>query len=123
MLSIKRVYDEPSPGDGKRYLVDRLWPRGLRKEELLLDGWLKGLAPSNALRAWLHQDPSRWEEFAPRYVQELAAPDAADLAARIATEAREGTVTLLYAARDRERNHALVLKDHLQRLAGGLAHG
>ncbi|WP_243312936.1 DUF488 domain-containing protein [Fundidesulfovibrio agrisoli] len=119
MLFIKRVYDEPSPEDGKRYLVDRLWPRGIAKEALRLDGWLKDLAPSNALRTWLHQDPARWGEFAPRYERELAAPDAAALAARIAAEAREGAVTLLYAARDRERNHALVLKEYLERLGAG----
>lgn len=119
MLMIKRVYDEPSPEDGKRYLVDRLWPRGIAKEALRLDGWLKPLAPSNALRAWLHQDPSRWEDFAPRYEEELAAPEAAELAARVAAEAQEGAVTLLYAARDRERNHALVLKKYLEGLATG----
>ncbi|WP_243438212.1 DUF488 domain-containing protein [Fundidesulfovibrio soli] len=120
MLLVKRVYDEPSPEDGKRYLVDRLWPRGIAKVALPLDGWLKDLAPSGALRAWLHHDPTRWEDFAPRYRQELEAPEAAALAARVAAEAREGTVTLLYAARDRERNHALVLKDYLERLGAGV---
>ncbi|MFP5238641.1 MAG: DUF488 domain-containing protein [Acidobacteriota bacterium] len=119
MLMIKRVYDEPSPEDGKRYLVDRLWPRGVAKEALRLDGWLKALAPSNALRAWLHQDPARWADFAPRYAAELAAPEAAALAAEVAKEALEGPVTLLYAARDRERNHALVLKEYLEGLAAG----
>lgn len=114
---IKRVYDDPDISDGHRVLVDRLWPRGLTKEAAALDEWCKGVAPSNDLRKWVHEDPgpaddARWAEFERMYAEEL---DGAEDAWRPLLErAGEGPVTLLYAARDTERNHALVLKAYLE---------
>lgn len=112
-FQIKRVYDEPSAGDGLRFLVDRLWPRGLKKEALRATGWLKDVAPSPSLREWFGHEKIRWEEFSRCYRAELAArPDTwAPLLAAIKTD----NVTLLYAARDRQINHAAVLKDFLQK--------
>jgi uncharacterized protein YeaO (DUF488 family) len=113
-IRVRRVYDEPEPGDGYRVLVDRLWPRGLRKEAARLDEWNKGVAPSNGLRKWVHGDmgdPARWREFERRYAAEL---DGAEGAWRPLLErAGTGPVTLLYAAKDEERNHALVLRSYL----------
>jgi len=109
-LQLKRVYDEPDPADGERILVDRLWPRGLNKQAAALDLWLKDVAPSAELRRWFHHGTERWEEFRIRYRAELASnPHIAELRRKIAA----GPVTLLYAARDRERNHALVLAEFL----------
>lgn len=115
MLRIKRVYDAPASDDGKRYLVDRLWPRGLSKLELNLDGWLKDLSPSTELRQWFGHDPAKWDEFRRRYAQELASPQAVLLLERLRDEAAAGSVTLLFAAKELERNHALVLRDFIER--------
>lgn len=113
MLRIKRVYDAPAPDDGKRYLVDRLWPRGLSKLELNLDGWLKDLSPSTELRQWFGHEPAKWDEFRQRYAQELASRQVGHLLERLRDEAAAGNVTLLFAAKDLERNHALVLRDFI----------
>jgi uncharacterized protein YeaO (DUF488 family) len=112
-FQIKRAYDSPDPADGFRVLVDRLWPRGLTKEKLHIDVWMKDVAPSSELRKWIHSDMSRWLEFRRRYIKELAAQTEAvtDLRKR----ARAGTVTLVFAARDPENNHAAILKDYLER--------
>ena len=113
MIQVKRVYEPAEPRDGARFLVERLWPRGLKKEALPLDGWLKDVAPSTALRQWFGHDPARWDEFQRRYAAELgAAPDAW---APLAAAARRGTVTLLYSARDTEHNSAVALRDYLER--------
>ena len=112
MLKIKRVYDPPSPEDGKRVLVDRLWPRGIRKEDAAIDEWPKEIAPTTQLRKWYGHDPSRYEEFKKRYARELE--DKADLIDRIKNEARRGTVTLLFSAREIEHNNATVLKEILE---------
>ena len=112
MLKIKRVYDPPSPEDGKRVLVDRLWPRGIRKEDAAIDEWPKEIAPTTQLRKWYGHDPSRYEEFKKRYARELE--DKADLIDRIKNEARRGTVTLLFSARDIEHNNGTVLKEILE---------
>ncbi|MDR0808584.1 MAG: DUF488 family protein [Gemmobacter sp.] len=116
-ILIARVYDPPGTWIGACLLVDRLWPRGVTKAELPLEGWPRDLTPSTALRKWFHADPSQWEEFRQRYLDELAArPEAmADCLALC----RRGPVTLLTAARDRERNHAIVLRDHLLALLAG----
>ena len=111
-IRVKRVYEPPAPDDGKRFLVDRLWPRGLRKEALRLDGWLKELAPSDELRRWFGHDPAKWEEFRRRYFLELQARPEAWRPLRKA--AREGTVTLLFSARDGEHNNAVALKSFLE---------
>ena len=114
-LRVKRVYDSPASRDGTRVLVDRLWPRGLRKQSARLDEWLKEIAPSDALRRWFGHEPSRWEDFKQRYFAELdAKPDAwGDVLGR----ARNGPVTLLYAARDPDHNNAVALKLYLERRA------
>ncbi len=108
MIRIKRVYDSPEPNDGPRFLVDRLWPRGMKKEALQMDAWLKEVAPSSDLRHWFGHDPARWEEFCRRYDAELEANSAAwqpllDLA-------RKQDVTLLCSAHDIEHNNAMALK-------------
>ena len=112
MLKIKRVYDPPSPEDGKRVLVDRLWPRGIRKEDAAIDEWPKEIAPTAELRRWFGHDPAKYEEFKQRYAMEL--DNKADLIDRIKNEARRGTVTLLFSARDIEHNNATVLKEILE---------
>jgi uncharacterized protein YeaO (DUF488 family) len=116
MLLIKRVYD-PVDGaarsrDGARFLVDRLWPRGIRKDELLIEGWLRELAPSAELRKWFQHDPTRWAEFKQRYHAELAAQPA--LCQPLLDAARKGNVTLLYSARDTVHNNAAALAEYLQ---------
>ncbi len=110
MISIKRVYDAPERSDGFRVLVDRLWPRGVSKETSRIDLWLKDVAPSKQLREWFSHDPAKWEEFRKRYSVELK--DKQELLKQIrAIEKREKTVTLLYAAKDKEHNQAVVLKE------------
>ena len=111
-IRLKRAYDAPASDDGYRVLVDRLWPRGLTKEKLRLDAWAKDLAPSNELRKWIHSDMSRWPAFKRRYHKELAAQSS--VAAEIRKRARSGTVTLIFATRDPEHNHAAVLKEYLE---------
>ncbi len=112
MLSIKRVYDAHSDDDGARYLVERLWPRGMRKEALIMDAWLKDVAPSDNLRRWFGHDPAKWDEFKRRYRAELDAnPDAWK---PLVEASRRGNVTLLFSARDTEHNNAVVLKTYLQ---------
>jgi uncharacterized protein YeaO (DUF488 family) len=112
MIRLKRVYDVPEPGDGVRLLVERLWPRGMKKEALRLDGWPKDVAPSDALRRWFAHDPARWEEFQRRYRAELDAHPEAWQA--ILEAARQGDVTLLYSARDTQHNSAVALKAYLE---------
>ena len=112
-IRIKRVYESPEPDDGSRFLVERLWPRGIKKEGLTIDGWLKDAAPSTELRRWFGHDPAKWNEFRRRYAAELAAcPDALR---PLRQAARRGNVTLLYSARDTEHNSAVVLKGYLTR--------
>jgi len=114
-IHIVRVYDD-GESPGRRFLVDRLWPRGVNKERLRLDGWLKDVAPSDELRRWFGHDPQRWEEFRRRYAAEL---DARPEAWRPLMEAAEqGDVTLLYGAKDTEHNQAVVLREHLVRAMG-----
>ncbi len=111
MIRTKRVYEEPEPADGTRFLVERLWPRGMRKEALHLDAWLKDVAPSGELRRWYGHDPTKWEEFRRRYFAEL---DGEPEAWRpILAAANQGDVTLLYSARDVERNSARALAEYL----------
>lgn len=111
MIRIKRTYDAPARGDGRRILVERLWPRGIRKDELDADAWLKDVAPSAELRKWFGHRVERWEEFRRRYRKELdTGPDAWK---PILKADRRGNVTLLYSARDVLHNGALVLRDYL----------
>jgi len=104
----KRVYDPVDGDDGYRVLVDRLWPRGIRKSDLPHDEWLKEVSPSGALRRWFGHDPERFEAFAERYQQELAGNEEVERLTEIAADRR---LTLLYAAKDREHNHAIVLAE------------
>ena len=113
MLKIKRVYEEAESSDGTRFLVERLWPRGMKKEALQMEAWLKDVAPSNDLRRWFGHDPLKWEEFQKRYWTELKGnPDAW---APILQAAEAGDVTLLYSAHDTEHNNALALKRFLEK--------
>jgi len=111
MIRIKRAYEPSEPADGKRFLVERLWPRGMKKEALVMDGWLKDVAPSTELRKWFGHQPERFEQFRGRYRAELDAN--ADAWRPILAEAKHGPVTLLYSAHDTEHNGALVLRDYL----------
>jgi uncharacterized protein YeaO (DUF488 family) len=111
-IRIKRVYAEPSEEDGKRILVDRLWPRGLAKEKARVDLWLKQVAPSTELRKWFGHDPEKWPEFQARYKEELKAHTGA--VALLQQEAKHGPITLLYGARDEKHNEAVVLLHVLQ---------
>lgn len=116
MIQLKRVYDPMVAGDGRRYLVERLWPRGVKKESLALAGWLKELAPSSGLRQWYGHDFARWEEFRRRYRAELA--DSRPAWEPLLQAGRRGNVTLLFGSRDREHCSARVLKEFLdERLA------
>lgn len=110
-VRIKRAYDAALPGDGERYLVDRLWPRGVTKDALACVAWLKDVAPSDALRRWFGHDPERWMEFRRRYRTELRSTSSA-LQPLLAASGR-GTVTLVYSARDEARNQAVVLREFL----------
>jgi len=112
-IRLKRVYDSPSPSDGVRVLVDRLWPRGMKKEDAALDRWDRDIAPSNELRKEFGHDHSRWDEFKARYFAELDANP--EPVKRLGREARKGTLTLLYAARDTEKNNAVALREYLQK--------
>jgi uncharacterized protein YeaO (DUF488 family) len=111
-LKLKRVYEAPHKDDGARILVDRLWPRGLTKEKAKVDLWLKEIAPSTELRKWFGHDPKKWRSFRARYQTELK--DHADQLKLLKSKAKEGTVTLIYGARDQEHNEALVLKQFLE---------
>lgn len=112
MIRIKRVYEPSSPSDGARFLVERLWPRGVKKNALSIDGWLRDVAPSTELRKWFAHDPAKWPEFQRRYRSELASHEEACLPLRDA--ASRGDVTLLYSAHDEQHNGALVLKAYLE---------
>jgi uncharacterized protein YeaO (DUF488 family) len=113
VIQLKRAYEKASSTDGERVLVERLWPRGLTKKRAALDLWLKEVAPSPELRKWFGHDPARWKEFERRYWKELQREkESVDLLRR---KAKQGTVTLVYAARDKEHNGALALKQFLAR--------
>ncbi|MGH6977597.1 MAG: DUF488 domain-containing protein [Stellaceae bacterium] len=110
-VQLKRAYDPPSSRDGMRVLVDRLWPRGVRKAKARIDLWLRDVAPSATLRQWFGHDPARWSEFRRRYRAELKRqPEAL---ARLRMLARQGRITLVFGARDARRNQAVVLKELL----------
>jgi uncharacterized protein YeaO (DUF488 family) len=111
MISIKRAYDPPSASDGTRVLVDGLWPRGISKETLKLDMWLKDVAPSATLRKWFSHDPERWGEFQRRYIDELK--HNATAWKPIADAARGHHVTLIFSSKDMEHNNAVVLQKFL----------
>ncbi|HEX5473613.1 MAG TPA: DUF488 domain-containing protein [Vicinamibacterales bacterium] len=112
MIKVKRAYEPAARTDGTRLLVERLWPRGLTKEKVHVDAWLKEVGPSTALRKWFAHDPEKWDEFRRRYRRELDAnPDAW---APIRAAARRGTVTLVYSSHDEQHNNAVALQEYLQ---------
>lgn len=112
-ITIKRVYDKAEPSDGCRALVDGMWPRGVSKARAAVDGWYRELAPSRDLRRWFGHDPARWREFRRRYFEELDAADPESLET-LRRHARESGLTLVFAARDREHNNAVALRDYLE---------
>ena len=111
MIQLKRVYEQASAADGRRFLVERLWPRGIRKEALPLETWLKDAAPSDELRRWFGHDPAKWSEFRRRYFAELK--DQPQATQFLLEAARRGPVSLLYSAHDSEHNNAVALRDYL----------
>lgn len=113
MIQLKRAYDPPASEDGSRFLVDRLWPRGARREHLKLEAWLKDVAPGDDLRRWFGHDPAKWEAFRQRYFAEL--DDKPEAWQPILEAAREGDITLVYSARDTEHNNAVALKAYLEK--------
>ena len=121
MINLKRAYDPATSADGIRLLVERLWPRGVKKTSLRIKGWLKDVAPSTELRKWFSHDPAKWDEFQKRYFDELMAnPDAWE---PILQAARHGAVTLIYSSHDTEHNNAVALQEFLnKRLRKGSSH-
>jgi uncharacterized protein YeaO (DUF488 family) len=114
-VEVKRVYEPAAAADGIRVLVDRLWPRGMKKEDAAMKYWLRDLAPSNELRQWYHAHPEAWVLFRKRYMKELANPEALAAMEKLYQLASgKKKVTLLYASRNEERNNAIALKEHLE---------
>lgn len=114
-IQTKRIYEKPARGDGTRVLVDRLWPRGITKEDSALHAWLRPLAPSNELRKWFHQHPDSWAVFRKRYLKELSNPDALDALNQIyQLSSRKRRLTLLFASKDEQHNNAVALKELLE---------
>ncbi len=111
-IRLKRAYDEPAASDGRRILVDRIWPRGLKREDARIDRWLKGVSPTSALRKWFGHDPARWDEFRRRYFEELDENESG--VAELLAEVAAGTVTFVYSTRDTEHNNAVALKEYVE---------
>jgi len=112
MIQVKRAYEKAGKTDGKRFLVDRLWPRGVKKEALAIAAWLKDVAPSTELREWYGHEPAKWDEFCKRYFAELKAePDAWE---PLVDAARKGTITLVYSSKELEINNAVALKEFVE---------
>jgi len=111
-IRLKRVYDQPSKQDGARVLVDRVWPRGLKRERARIDHWLRGIAPSTELRKWFGHDPEKWPEFKRRYFSELDRNR--DAVTELRKLAGKGRITLVFSARDERHNNAVALKEYLQ---------
>jgi uncharacterized protein YeaO (DUF488 family) len=112
-IELKRAYEPPAPSDGRRVLVDRIWPRGIARAALRIDAWLKELAPSSGLRKWFGHDPGKWQEFKERYAREL--DGRADALAPLLEMANAGRLTLVFGAKDTEHNNAVALKEYLER--------
>jgi uncharacterized protein YeaO (DUF488 family) len=110
-IKIKRIYDNYSSEDGSRILVDRLWPRGIKKENAKIDEWIKDIAPSDSLRKWFNHDPEKWEEFKKKYFDEL---NNKKDSLRNLVQKGKATITLIYSAKDKEYNNAVALKEYLE---------
>lgn len=119
MIILKRAYDRASRADGERFLVERLWPRGIRKSALPLNGWLKDVAPSAELRKWFSHDPAKWKQFQSRYRAELNTRS--QVWEPLLQKARKGRITLVYSSHDVEHNSAVVLKEFLEQKLSYLA--
>ena len=113
-IRVKRAYEPASRDDGRRVLVDRLWPRGVTREELALDDWLKEASPSEPLRRWFNHDPARWPEFVARYRDELEKPPARDAVDQLVRCARKEPLTLVYGAKDEAHNNAVALREVIE---------
>ncbi|PKN30896.1 MAG: hypothetical protein CVU64_01065 [Deltaproteobacteria bacterium HGW-Deltaproteobacteria-21] len=116
MLKIKRAYEEKKASDGRRILINRVWPRGVSKSEAEVDEWLKELSPSSELRKWFGHNPDKWPEFRRRYLEELSSSEKKPLLQDLAQEAFRSNVTLVYGAKDTEHSHAKVLEELLSGL-------
>jgi uncharacterized protein YeaO (DUF488 family) len=116
VVFLKRAYDTASTNDGQRFLVERLWPRGVKKNALRIVGWLKDVAPSTSLRKWFSHDPAKWDEFRRRYFAELDTHR--DALQPLLDAARQGDITLVYSSHDIEHNNAVALKQYLERKVG-----
>ena len=114
MIKTQRVYDASTPSDGRRFLVERLWPRGVKKEEIKLDAWLKDAGPSTDLRKWFNHDPAKWKEFQKRYKEELGKNDYVETF--VSKHRSSKKLTLLYAGKDEDHTHAVMLKNYLEPL-------
>jgi uncharacterized protein YeaO (DUF488 family) len=114
MIKLKRAYDSPDKEDGFRVLIDRIWPRGVKKEDLALDLWLKEIAPSSSLRKWFGHDPKKWPEFCQRYEAELT--EKGDITRFLKEKSDHGSLTLVFSAHDAEHNNAVALKKYLESL-------
>ncbi len=112
MIKLKRIYDEPHDSDGFRILVDRLWPRGLSKDKVKVDTWMKDIAPSDSLRKWFSHDTGKWAQFKVRYFEELK--DKRELVNLIKEKEKKGIVTLLFGAKDETHNNAVALKEYIE---------
>jgi uncharacterized protein YeaO (DUF488 family) len=112
-IKLKRAYEKPDPEDGKRILVERLWPRGLKKEEAKIDTWLKDVAPSTELRKWYAHDPTKWAQFKERYWNELDAKP--EQVAALAKECKQNAVTFVFGSREEKLNNATALKEYIER--------
>ncbi len=117
-IGLKRAYEPPAAKDGRRFLVERLWPRGVRKADLRLDAWLKDVAPSPELRRWFDHDPAKWLEFKRRYFDELGKHE--DALAPLRDASRRGPVTLVYGSHDTEHNAAVALREYVARRAAAM---
>ncbi len=113
MIAVKRVYEPPAAGDGTRFLVDHLWPRGLKKEAVKVKNWVKAVSPSNELRHWFGHEPAKWKEFQRRYSAELDKKP--QTWQPFLEAAQEGDITLVFSARDEEHNNAVALKSYLEK--------
>ncbi len=113
MINVRRIYEPPSEREGTRFLVDQLWPRGMKKEEVNVSGWLKDVSPSKELRQWFGHEPAKWNEFQRRYFAEL--DQKPETWRPLLEAARKGEVTLLFSARDQQHNNAVALKSYLEK--------
>ena len=112
-IFLKRVYEKPSAEDGKRILVERLWPRGLKKEDARIDEWIKDVAPSTELRKWYSHDPAKWAEFKKSYLKELETKK--DVVLRLAKESKDGKVTFVFGSKEEKLNNAAALKEYIEK--------